>query len=251
MQFKTIGMVLLLGAFLAETGRVADLQGTVSSPLTGTFSGGLSVIWARSQEPQTLKKFSESELRQLKPSTSREKDPRTGQVTEWSGTLLSTVLETAMGGLDPASKAQIDLVVLTGAGGVQAVIPRAFLGKYPILLSWRGGSAAGLRSVVPWTSRPRILKEGIPLESLFLNQVAKVELTSYQVRFGKYFLRKRTDPAAMRGERHFVQSCVSCHQGGAPALKTQGHPAVRGFQLPDDRTRRALESYFTAFRTQD
>jgi len=123
---------------------------------------------------------------------------------QWSGHSLSEIVEKASQTLTPAEKSGIDLVVLVNEQGKEVFVPRAFLVKYPrIILS--------TRVVLPKQMQPKILKEGLQLELLELEGVSKILLTSYQERFGFFKLTKRTDPAAIRGERLFLQNCVFCH----------------------------------------
>ena len=114
-------------------------------------------------------------------------------------------------------KAQVDLVILKSEHGQPAQIPRALMTKYPLFLAYRWDSSESeklgrgpLVSIIPWSSKPKIQSEEVPLESYFISQVTEIELTSYRDRFSPLILKRRTDPAAMRGEKLFVQNCVGC-----------------------------------------
>jgi mono/diheme cytochrome c family protein len=122
--------------------------------------------------------------------------------------LTSSFLDEVLGSLPVEGRAQVDLVVLRNRTGQSAFIPRALFAKYPMLLAIEGGS---LHSVVPWSSKVRILKEDLPIESFFMSNVTELELTNYKERFSPFFLKRRTDPSAIRGEKLFVQNCVTCH----------------------------------------
>jgi mono/diheme cytochrome c family protein len=208
-----------------------------------------------------LMSWSMAEIKgKFKETASKEVDPETGKVVRWKGILLSQLLEKAMESLPPERKALVDLILVKGADGRQAFIPRAFVVKYPILLAYSGsvatdlGSRGPLYSVVPWTTHERKLREeAAPLESFFIPSVESVALTNYRLRFGAVYLKKRTDPSAVRGERVFVQSCVGCHsESRKPMVTARGqaafrHPEVKGVPALSERDRRALFQYIEAY----
>jgi mono/diheme cytochrome c family protein len=224
-------------------------------------------------EARELKSWSLPEFKTLKQVSSREKDPRSGAELKWQGVLLSTVLEKAMAELRPEERAQVDLVILRSESGAQALVPRGFVVKYPLMLAYSRerqgeGDLGTLFSVAPWTSKPKIRDEGLPLETLFLNHVQTVELGSYQSLYGSLFLKRRTDPAAVRGEKLFVQNCLACHgTGKGPSVsdlmnptheqKTRtfagsaGHSNVMGLPKMTDRDRRALTSYLDSHKAEN
>jgi mono/diheme cytochrome c family protein len=218
---------------------------------------------------QELRVFTLAELAALKVASSSERDRGGGEARQWRGPLLGEIIEGAMKELSVEQRAQIDLVVLRGGNGQQALVPRSFLVKYPMLLAMiRDGKPLGdrgpLYSVPPWTSREaKVAREGLPVETFFVPGVKEVILTNFQTRFGTYFLSRRTDPAAMRGQKLFVQSCATCHAAGqgpelssllTPAFvsKTRAlaaagaHPTVPGFAKPDKKEGRALNQYLDA-----
>jgi hypothetical protein len=213
----------------------------------------LSLVVTWKQQRQSL---GAAEFKKFKKISSREKDPQDGKTVEWKGVLLSSVVESVLSQSPPELRATVDLVVVTGARGKVALIPRAFLGKYSILLADRRGgqelaaSAGPLELVLPWTSQPKLEQEGISPSGYFVSSVESIELTSYRDRYPQIFLNRRTDPSAMRGEKLFLRSCVSCH-GGVGNLKDMPfHPkGVDGFSL-GDRDRRAIEGYLTAYRLE-
>lgn len=215
-------------------------------------------------ETSPLKDFDLSNLGPIKTQESTERDPSTGNKSRFSGPKLHDLIEKSMEGLSAEKKANIDLVILKTQNGGSAYFNRAFLVKYPVLLALkkdRSELGAPL-SVVPWDSKPKVKSEKIPLEPLFLSGVTRIELANAQERFKSFYLKKRTDPAAVRGERFFMQACVSCHNGNGLKIETisqearskrlseSGHPSIgssRAFKL-EDSDRRYLVSYLNAYR---
>jgi hypothetical protein len=250
-QFRNSGLPVaalgLSGALLVGSVSAADAS---SSPT-------ISVVWQRSggQGEQVLKAFGSGDLKGIKSGRLREKGPGSDRVLEWKGPLLGSLLDEAMKPLNAEAKSQIDLIVLKGGKGEQAWIPRAFLTRYPMLLA-----EPTLDSVVPTTSWAKIQTEDLPHGTYWVRGVQRVELTNYREQFGRFYLKRRTDPAAMRGEKVFVQNCLACHSGGAkPAASWQGeslvdllkkHPRKTGFQEVNARTEKALASYWTAYRSE-
>jgi hypothetical protein len=213
---------------------------------------------------QEVKSWAWTELGRLKKMTAHEKDPLTGKVAKSQGFLLSHLVDKALEGLPLESRAQIDLIVVTGLSGQKALIPRALASKYPLMVAMHSSFDAqetqGLLSlVVPWTSKPKIHQEDLPLNSFFVRNLAQIELTNYRHRFGGLFLKRRTDPSAMRGEKLFVQSCTCCHNAAKaqpPAQMTQwmqsaqseifgtkGHPSGSPQLKLTDRDRSAIVRY--------
>lgn len=207
----------------------------------------------------------------LKPGALREKTPWDGGRALWKGASLSAVLESAIEKLPSEEKARIDLVVLRNGQGEQALLPRHFLVKYSaILASQRNGTQLAkeqgpLALVVPTKLKAsRSGNDPLPLEKFFLPGVREVAFTSYREQYGEFRLKRRTDPAAMRGERLFVQSCAACHQAGSgPALEkimersqpiagrrvaNAGHSAVKGLPAFTSRDWRAFNNYVKAWK---
>jgi mono/diheme cytochrome c family protein len=166
----------------------------------------------------------------------------------------------ALGKLKTATT-QVDLVIIKSTSGGQVLLPRSVVTKYPVLLALQDGKTS---LVLPWTSKPKIMQEGLPVESYFIGDVSRVELSNYRDRFGSVFLRRRTDPLAMRGEKIFVQNCIGCHAGAQPPsivdvsgetqsrrLASSGHPQVKGIPKLNDRDRKALVNYLDAYRAEN
>ena len=234
----------------------------------------LATYWKSNGQVHELKYWSLDDLTRLKKMQMREKDPLSGKVVQWEGVVLSHLVDSALEKLPLESRAQVDLVILKGGGGDQAIIPRSFINKYPFLLAYRWSSGASgahqqalgpLYSVVPWTSKPGVFNEDLPIEKYFVKSLTKVELASYRELYGLLYLKRRTDPFAMRGEKLYVQNCVSCHQEsssqGPTSLlseeKTQrfvneGHPPMTAMPLRlTDRDRRSVLRYFEAYRGEN
>jgi mono/diheme cytochrome c family protein len=119
-------------------------------------------------------------------------------------------------------------------------------------------------SVAPWTSSPKIAAEGMALDSLFISKVTRIEFSNYREQFSSLFLKRRTDPAAMRGEKFFVQNCLSCHATGpgpsvvelsgaqkSRSLASVGHPQMKGVPKLGDKEIRSLTSYLEAFHSEN
>jgi hypothetical protein len=213
------------------------------------------------------------ELSQLKKAYSREKDPKTGRMIKWQGVLVSTLIDRVLETLPVEHRAQVDLIVIKGANGEKALIPRALLSKYPLLIAYdwdlnrspAEDQRGPLYSVVPWSSKPKILDEDLPIEKYFISQVNQIELTNYRDQFSTLFLKRRTDPSAMRGEKLFVQNCTSCHsmnRGGigsvgltderkAQKFASDGHPPVGVALRLSERDRQSIMRYLNAHRTEN
>jgi hypothetical protein len=261
-------MILAWGVFFIQNGRAVQ---RVEAP-------HLKVVWSAAGINQDLKDWAISDLQRLKRVSSREKDPTTGKIVQWDGILLSQFIEKVLADLPNEKSAQIDLVILKSLTGESALIPRALVSKYPMMLAldWNGmakDSRGPIYSVVPWTSKSRIMNEDLPLEKYFIPQVSKIELTNYRDRYSDLFLKRRTDPSAMRGEKLFVQNCVSCHSGGHGSdlgaglnavlmtgiaekqhekkFVSAGHPPTKGTSSLSDRDRKSVVRYIDAFRSEN
>lgn len=188
-------------------------------------------------------------------------------VYTFTGPLLSDLVNQALEKLRPEQRALIDLLVIKGTTGEQALLPRAFVVKYPFLLALtQSGKSLGAlapKTVAPWTSRSKIRQEVVSLESLFVSGVEKIEFANYRERFPQYFLKLRTDPAALRGEKLFREACITCHAAGrGPAitelsgdqkrgvLVSSGHPRVVGMPKLSDRDRRSLVTFLELFKLE-
>ncbi|MBC7690736.1 MAG: cytochrome c [Methylotenera sp.] len=236
----------------------------------GSGTESLSAVWKHEGESKALKSWSFQEaMSGTQQLTSQEKDPLTGKVSQFKGPSLSALVDAALKSLTPGEKAQIDLVILKSSTGAQALIPRAFVVKYPLYLATSRdlkslGSHGPFYSVAPWTSNSAIKKEGMSLESLFVPQISQIEFANYRERYSSLYLKRRADPAAMRGEKLFVQNCLSCHTSGpgasvadlsevqkTRALATSGHPRIKGAPQLGEKDVRSLTSYLEAYHTEN
>ncbi len=234
----------------------------MAAPVAGP---ALKVSWVHAGNRQELAVWDIPFLAKSPVRRSREKDPATGKLKRWEGWVLADLIVRATEPLGADDRASIDLVVLRDAAGGQALVPRWFVVKYPMLLA-RGAPAesVGLRAIVPWTSQPKAGQEGLPVATFFLEGVTELELGNYRERYGALFLKRRTDPAAVRGEKLFVQNCVSCHGSGrgpsvlaanllegrwGEILRSPGaHPGAEGIPSLGSRESRSLVSYLEAYR---
>jgi mono/diheme cytochrome c family protein len=211
-------------------------------------------------------------------TTLKERDPISGKTAPFEGIPLATLIESLLEQIPLEQRAGVDLVVVRDRANAEVFVPRWVVTRYPVLLALRTeGDQKKFQTVVPWTSKPHVQSEGLPIERYFVRDVAEIELTSYQARYKPLFLSRRTDPAAVRGEKIFVQNCMGCHAdkagGGAshgmpgpgvvtfvsrllPENKARtvasgAHPTVPGYAQFKGPELRALGSYLNAFRTEN
>ncbi len=222
MRILPVSQLLILSLAASAPVRAAETPGASLRALNT-----VGVSQAATGGPQELKSWSMTELQDHKAHkemTRHEKDPVSGKVVGFQGVQLSILVDEALKTLTADQRAQIDLVVLKGDKGSQALVPRWFIQKYPVLVALSRdhktlGEQGPLYSVVPWTSVSKISKEAVPLESFFVAGLQQIEFANYKERFGRYYLKRRSDPAAIRGEKLFVQSCATCHAAGsAPGM---------------------------------
>jgi hypothetical protein len=219
----------------------------------------LKVVWLGPQGEQVLGNFKLSELPASARKKSKEQDPQGGEVVQWEGYLLSALIEHAWSALSVDQRATVDLILLKGKDGASASVPRVIVDKNPVILAVkRKGQPLGARgpifSVAPWTSQSKLKQEPLPWERYFVSNVQEIVLTNAQTEYGNYFLSKRSDPRALRGERLFVQGCVGCHDSSVSADKKKPyaltlakgveHKAVPGLPHFSANDQKALQSYF-------
>ncbi len=265
---KTLSLLSFLAALTALPSVSAD-----AAPLQVIFESQVTPPEERSFLPSFMKKSSAStsiqleqkvlgsytieDLNKRKQVSLTETDPELKKPAVFKGVSLSQLVEEAAKPLTAADRSHIDLVILKGKSK-NAIMPRAFLVKYPTIqlaLSQDGKPIAGPRVILPATSNSKIQKEGVLLDPLFVADLESVTLTSYQFHYADLFLKKRTDPAAMRGEKLFMQNCVSCHQTGVKSASftdATSHPEVPGVaglkSILEPKQMRSLGSYLEAYR---
>lgn len=148
------------------------------------------------------------------------------------------------------------------AGAVSQVwIPRSFAGRVPMVITHSGPD---FTAVIPENEKQnsfsRSQMDGLPWGAYSMDRLKRIELANYQERLGGMLLKRRTDPAAMRGEKLFVQNCMACHAASSPRWMQLGagiastleagvgkHPPAQGVRKLDDRSTRALRSYWNAW----
>lgn len=259
----TIGIIALFSAFLLGATPVTG----VLDPLSETGAQGLQLALDAGGLNQEIGRWSLGELQsRFKKNSLMERTPADSTSARWTGVLVQELIEKAIHSLPVDAKASIDLVILKNNRGETALVPRAVITKYPLLLAFQRekNNLKELHSIVPWGSRPKVLEESLPLARYFVEGVTRIELANYREKYSALFLRRRTDPAAMRGEKLFVQSCVGCHGAGmGPAitefhnesrmrsLASTGHPEVKGNPKLTDRDHRAIMSYLDAYRSEN
>ncbi|MGK5082171.1 hypothetical protein WDW37_02615 [Bdellovibrionota bacterium FG-1] len=242
--YRIVGLGVGLAVFAAET-------------RAETFK----VMWNATGPEQELISWNSEGLGKLKSVSTHEKDPLTGKLTQYKGVLLSKILEKSMNGLTVDRKAQIDLLIFKNASGGQVLVPRSVVTKYPVLLALKGDQVS---LVMPWTSKPKMMQEGLPVETYFLADVSRLDLSNYQERYGNLLLKRRTDPLAVRGEKIFVQNCISCHSNGKISVLTEvkgdsilrglagtAHLKVKGSPKLTERDLKSLLNYLGAYRVEN
>jgi len=237
-------------------------------PAIGYSAQDVPIYWKFNGKEQALGSWnlSAGQPKSVKKGSSRERDPESNAVVSWEGVVFQDLLEKAMDALTVEERATVDLVFVQNGQGRQAWIPRSLLSRYPLLVAVKkaGGVLSSPQIVIPWTSRAKIQDEALPLETYFLADVSRIELANYRDKYGTYYLKRRTDPSAMRGEKVFVETCVACHGSGrGPAvsdfylpgrlsiLSTSGHPVVKGNPRLSERDQRAILSYLSAFQLEN
>lgn len=230
---------------------------TVSARTLESFE--VRAIWNSEGSTQDLGKWSLTDLSRLKMASSKEKDPQTGQSVKWEGVLLSQFVDELLKEMPTDKKAQVDLIVLSNTEGRTAYLPRAFASKYPLLLAlhWDGRGDAReenlekerspLFLVVPWTSKPKILNEDLPLESYFIGKISKIELTNYRERYSALFLKRRTDPLAVKGEKLFIQNCQNCEVGFQTSLAND----LKVNRKISSKEKKSIWRYLEAYRLEN
>lgn len=224
-----------------------------------------------SQSSRSLRAWTLEDLFSLAPISSHEKDPVSGQLAQWKGVLISKWIEKELSELPLEQRSEVDLLILKNQRGEQAILPRHVVKAFPVMLAWEkdrktfSDKDQGFTVVLPWSSNSQKMMRGnLPWSAYQISGVSEVQLTSYQARFSNLLLKRRTDPAAVRGEKMVVENCVSCHASGrAPSLTelspnasnlpqqvTQGHARGGGPKL-NGRDLRAFISYLVQYQSEN
>lgn len=229
----------------------------------------LKVVWNASSADRLLKTRTLEDLSGMSMVSSRERDPASGQMVEWKGVLISKWIEKELAELPLDQRSQVDLLILKNTQGQQAIIPRYVVKSYPLMLAWEKDQKKLLESneaftvVVPWSSGSKITQTHYPWTAYQISGVREIQLSSYQSRFSSLLLKRRTDPAAVRGEKMVVENCLSCHGNGRargfhdyaaklselPQQVSSAHARSEGPELKG-RDLRAFMSYLAEYRTE-
>jgi hypothetical protein len=250
---------VVFSAILASANSFADAPSADSK--------GISVVWSAAGAPSehAIRTWSAKEIVGLKHTTIREKAAETGPTLSWQGPLLSEFIKESMKELPLSQQASVDLLVFRSRTGSQVAIPRWLVTRYPVLLgTQKKGDHRSFQVVLPWTSHPAIRKENVPVRAYGIADVVSIELSSYDQAYHSFYLKKRNDPVAMKGEKLFVQNCTSCHSVAEPKfsisdlavsprtrqLASQGHPVVPDAPKLSESDVRALTTYLDAFKNE-
>ena len=176
----------------------------------------IKVVWRQGSQDRTLKSWYLEELLQWHLVKKRERDPKGGAASDWAGVDLENLVDLGLKGLAIEEKATIDLLILRTLEGGEFLIPRSFIKKYPVLLAFlKNGDylnvEAPFSSIPPLSSYTQTGMEVYPVQRFFVPAVKEIILTNSHDRFPYAFLTRRSNPAALRGEKVFVKTCMNCH----------------------------------------
>jgi mono/diheme cytochrome c family protein len=242
------------------TSSILSLAFMVSISLVNSaFGAEVKTVWNASADKHPLKSWTLAEIQKLKSFSHHEKDPVTGQSGSWKGPEMSTLVDKTIESLPAEQRAQVDLIILKDSAGKEIRIPRSLLVRFPVILSPQGETA---KLVLPLSSKPKIWEEGLPLGLYQLHGVSEIEFANSHNLYGLFYLKSRKDPLAVRGEKIFVQNCLSCHAGNpqgepmgfeksARKLASASHPDVKNAPQLKSREMKALISYLDAFRLEN
>jgi cytochrome c5 len=238
----------------------------------------VSIVWSATGAERPVRAWSADEILKLRHGTVHERESQTGRTLAWQGPLLADFIKTSMKDLPLAEQAAVDLVIFRSRTGAIVTMPRWLITKYPVMLATVPASPGALHNkgfaiVLPWSAKPTIRKETLPLSTYALQDVARIELTSYDQVYSAFYLKRRSDPVAMKGEKIFVQNCTSCHAtsdrtaaAGIPKAFTiadlvanlrtskmafDAHPQIQDAPHLSEREVRALMNYLQAFRGEN
>lgn len=226
-----------------------------------THASQLNVSFQDQGNSNILKSLADSDFKKLKSESSSEYDSVSQKAESWKGVTLAHLIEVSIEGLPIEKRATIDLVVLKNQKGEEALIPRGFVTKFSpliVMASEQGKRSSALSGRGPFlsvarnTSKPLSLKEELPVDRYSVSNLVEVELTNYKNRFASFYLEKRGDPAAVRGEKAFVQDCLGCHTakaGIASDLITKYEAKTPDkHQKISDKSKRSLDAYLKAYQ---
>ncbi|MGE0614212.1 MAG: molybdopterin-dependent oxidoreductase [Bacteriovoracia bacterium] len=205
----------------AAGGEAATGQTNASRDIAFLKSAPVEIYWrgltATSALPIPLSGIATATLKVRQTS---ERDAA-GKSQRWEGLQLSALINEAMEKLTLVQKSEVDLVIFKHTDGQETSVPRWFIQKYGLLLAfWRNGEGLGPANggpvvVLPWSTHGAAIgKEVLPIERYTAAGIREIELTNYRVCVDAgYFLKRRTNPVVVRGEKTFLQTCMGCHLG--------------------------------------
>jgi len=230
----------------------------------------IDVSWEYKGKARALKTWYLEELLEWRGAISRERAPQDTGLSLWRGPRLSKLVQIALKGMPLQDQGIVDLIVLKGEGDREVSVPRAFVRKYPMILAVEKNGASlpqqtqPVYTIVPWNTEPELMKEIYPAGNYFIEKVKAVVLTNHQDRYSKFYLERRTDPMAIRGERVYSFNCMGCHNASqlsnAIHLVSQigeGHLIERHRQkvnyMPQlsDSDQKGLVSYLKAYLSEN
>jgi len=182
----------------------------------------LKVFWKMGAQSKQLKSWTLTELLNWKLDQKREKVPQESSVALWEGVDFNKLIDVALEGVTLHERGEIDLVLLKGQDNKVITVPRSFIRKFSFLLAIKKNGKpltapyAPFFSVVPVSSlsagdKRKLDEEIYPLHLFSVTGIKEITFTRVQDQYGSLFLRRKTNPLALRGERVFVWNCNTCH----------------------------------------
>lgn len=229
----------------------------------------LQIYWRQDDKISLLKNWRVEELSNWKSVPKTERDPRTKSLAKWEGIELDKLVDVALIDLNVNQKARVDLIILKDKNGEEVFVPRAFTRKHSVILALnRNGESLNdqgpLYSIAPWNSDPAVQKEIYPVQKYFVPAIREIMLTSYRERFKPSYLKRRTNPFALRGERLFVRNCMSCHNTkdipsfndlakrmAKPDYLQQSHQALSEMPMLGVKDQESVMSYIQEFSAEN
>lgn len=121
--------------------------------------------------------------------------------------------------------ASIDLVTIT-TDSKTIRVPRFLIWRGFFQFKWNSKTGE-LSSRLKNVESGRIL---VPNWYFDVNNIRKIELSDHHVSYPQTSLKIRTNPAASRGEKVFIQNCLACH-----SVSTYGSPKLNPAALSKER----------------
>ncbi|HTL13440.1 MAG TPA: hypothetical protein VL588_13180 [Bdellovibrionota bacterium] len=252
-------LILACGALVSGCTAQAERQNVV-------LSGDLTLSVRQGGRVVALKSFKIADLLARKQVRVAGHGPGSSDSHEWSGVPITELINGVLAESPQARAFEIDLLVLKTADGAKSILPRSFINKYPVILALKkeGSALSKISTVVRNPESSDIRREMLPVDSYFVSGLVEIEMANYREQFPSVFLKNRSDPRRMRGERLFVKTCMGCHgrsewpMGDALSRKLLGrgrdlplHPGVEGMPSLAEPDHAGLKSYFEAVRLEN